>query len=382
MSYINFEDLISPFKLSDFIDNFYSQKYLHIKRKNPDFYAKMYSLLKFDKTLNNNIHTPKYLKLAKCDESIDFRKYSNFDKYNNEHIISIDDIFEKFKEGYSIVLDGLSRIERNILNFEKDIMENIPFIDFISSNVYLTPENNQAFPLHYDTQEVFIIQIYGSKIWELYPGIEKLYPVDYSYDNLLVDLEHNTPKKITLNQGDLLYLPRGYAHKVYSEKNSLHITVSIYPFTNRDIAREILESIIKSEPFFTKTLTSNVNIIQDKLIEEVKKYTVKSSILNIREKNKGKKYSSSDLYLNSLLELDIQNSDQYYFMRKQVVMEPLDNSTEFKHNNKVIVLEGDYSFLNNLEIFRLNDLYHYLKKDLAEEFIYYMITEGFFVNVV
>lgn len=55
-----------------------------------------------------------------------------------------------------------------------------------------------------------MLQLQGSKLWRLYKPIEVL-PVDCSGDLDRKNLE--LIKEVTLEQGDILYMPRGLVHE-------------------------------------------------------------------------------------------------------------------------------------------------------------------------
>src|SRR5215469_8498820 len=75
----------------------------------------------------------------------------------------------------------------------------------VHANMYLTPEGAQGFDAHFDTHEVFVLQLEGSKQWRLY-GEPRALP--------LVDERFNIPRdqlgpvrEVELSAGDLLYIP-------------------------------------------------------------------------------------------------------------------------------------------------------------------------------
>jgi hypothetical protein len=101
----------------------------------------------------------------------------------------------------------------------------------VGANAYLTPPNAaQGFAPHYDDIEAFCLQLQGSKRWKVYEPTIKL-PRVSSEDFTTEDLKEMEPvMDITLEQGDLLYMPRGYIHQActlkHNEEHSLHLTVS------------------------------------------------------------------------------------------------------------------------------------------------------------
>jgi ribosomal protein L16 Arg81 hydroxylase len=107
-------------------------------------------------------------------------------------------------------------------------------------NLYLTPPGAQGFEAHFDTHEVFILQIDGSKHWQLY-GFGRDLPLSNEKSALTRD-EVGTPvQELTLYPGDLLYIPRGYIHDAFtSEQASLHLTVGINVYRWLDLLQQAL----------------------------------------------------------------------------------------------------------------------------------------------
>lgn len=101
----------------------------------------------------------------------------------------------------------------------------------VGANAYLTPPKaSQGFAPHYDDIEAFCLQLEGKKRWKVYEPILKL-PRVSSEDFTPQDLEGKTPvMDVTLEEGDLLYMPRGWIHQACTlqddNDHSLHLTIS------------------------------------------------------------------------------------------------------------------------------------------------------------
>ena len=87
----------------------------------------------------------------------------------------------------------------------------------IDIHLYCTPANHPGFGWHYDAEEVFVLQLRGSKEWSLrkntvnpWPLVETL-PQDMRYEREIMPLV-----RCKLHAGDWLYIPSGYWHKTES----------------------------------------------------------------------------------------------------------------------------------------------------------------------
>jgi lysine-specific demethylase/histidyl-hydroxylase NO66 len=99
----------------------------------------------------------------------------------------------------------------------------------VGCNSYLTPAGSQGFAPHFDDIDAFILQVSGKKIWRLYDSVDEqtILPRYSSRDFTRVEL--GDPRfEIILQEGDLLYLPRGVIHEAESlpGDHSLHVTIS------------------------------------------------------------------------------------------------------------------------------------------------------------
>lgn len=106
------------------------------------------------------------------------------------------------------------------------------------SNLYLTPALSQGFDLHYDTHDVFVLQVHGRKNWSVRAS-PILSPLPgQTYDHCELDAGEEL-LGCTLNPGDLLYIPRGFYHSATScEDVSLHITLGALTKTWADVLLE------------------------------------------------------------------------------------------------------------------------------------------------
>ena len=101
----------------------------------------------------------------------------------------------------------------------------------VHTNVYLTPAGASGFTPHYDTHEVIILQISGTKHWVIYPPPIDLPHRSHPYDPRSA-VKSAPLLELDLTAGDLLYLPRGYIHTTSTSSCfSLHVTLGITVYT-------------------------------------------------------------------------------------------------------------------------------------------------------
>jgi hypothetical protein len=124
----------------------------------------------------------------------------------------------------------------------------------VHTNLYLTPPGAQGFSAHFDTHEVFVLQIEGSKHWRFYGPARDLPLVD---DWVPLEKERLGPPTLeaVLRPGDLLYLPRGHVHEAFTtDCTSLHLTVGVKPFRWIDLLRLVLDDVTARDVRFRQSL--------------------------------------------------------------------------------------------------------------------------------
>lgn len=102
--------------------------------------------------------------------------------------------------------------------------------------VFLSPPGSRAFPRHRDDNEVFTLQLSGSKCW-------RLYAIDPNFDrNAQMAV---APQTVTLNPGSFLYTPRNLVHTVEStEATSLSAALILKAPTWRTMLHIALDQLL------------------------------------------------------------------------------------------------------------------------------------------
>lgn len=109
-----------------------------------------------------------------------------------------------------------------------------------SCNAYVSFNGAGSFGKHWDTHDVFAIQLIGKKRWQLFaPTL----PLPMSHQTS-AQSQHSCPAKpvfdCILAEGDVLYIPRGWWHQVTQlDVASLHLSVGTYPPTLLDYVMRV-----------------------------------------------------------------------------------------------------------------------------------------------
>lgn len=188
----------------------------------PIIYQQDIRVLKTNRNLEKEEHFSKFLWNSMSEK--------------DSQIFNIDDTLrceEAYKEGYTIALRGMEFRFESIAKVASGLayMFGQPSIGV---NMYLTPPNTQGLACHYDDHCVFVCQLFGTKQWKVFSQSNVQLP--RLYDTLHapeVDSYIAGCKHFSLQEGDILYIPRGFPHEAHTNNNdgsagfSLHLTLGV-----------------------------------------------------------------------------------------------------------------------------------------------------------
>ena len=105
-------------------------------------------------------------------------------------------------------------------------------------NLYASWRSTPGFGTHWDDHDVFVVQVRGEKLWQLY-GPTRRFPT--KVDTTLDDSVPKTPLWTgMLTPGDVFYIPRGWWHdarvlRAQQGAGSIHLTCQIRTVTGQDM---------------------------------------------------------------------------------------------------------------------------------------------------
>jgi ribosomal protein L16 Arg81 hydroxylase len=218
----DFSDLIQPIRVEDFEANYWEKQVLHIQRNNHEHFASLFSIEDLDKVLEYSRPKGGSLRVVKSQQPMNPTVYENKDGSLN-----LNQLYAAYADGHTIVINEIQRFWDPI----KLLVENIRQSTSHNAvaNLYLTPEDEKALAPHYDSHDVFAIQISGEKHWILYDDTYFKTPLLHSFQPVFNRENLTGAREITMRAGDILYMPRGVPHEAYtSDKSSMHLTIGLH----------------------------------------------------------------------------------------------------------------------------------------------------------
>lgn len=288
MSYL--EQLLHPITKKDFFNLYYEKKHLLIQKRPKDIYHNLLTIEDIDHFFQrkhlpfDDITLTKGLKLMEGAWTNLVPKTITKKRF----------LLREFNNGSSIILNSLSenlpKLNRFIYRLNQEIKATC------QTNVYITPAQSQAFPPHFDTHDVLILQIFGNKDWTLYNSPITL-PDTIQKQKVQVN-ESDVSLKCTLNPGDLLYIPRGLIHEALTQQHlSIHLTLGIHPIRGIDMIEHLQKKLILSE-LYRKTVPSEFPVsfeqqFKSQLLEIIKSTNFQTIYQDIIKDNLSKQSTNN-----------------------------------------------------------------------------------------
>lgn len=158
-------------------------------------------------------------------------------------------VADSFRRGSTIRVRDVDRYDLRLREFQAEVQRY--FAAQSQINLYLTPPGASGFPPHFDITDVFVVQCVGAKEWKVFECYTN--QTDLPLPETDWDPERFQPcgaaKSLRLCAGDVLYLPRGVMHQAFcTDRESLHLTVSIEPLTVVDLLAKALRAAAAKDP--------------------------------------------------------------------------------------------------------------------------------------
>ncbi|MEH0981643.1 cupin domain-containing protein [Micromonospora sp. CPCC 205556] len=178
-------------------------------------------------------------------------------------------VLELYASGATLVLQGLHRTWPALVDLARDLGAALG--QPLQVNAYLTPAGSQGFATHYDTHDVFVLQVDGRKHWRIHPPLLpdplERQPWGGRADEVSATAQGPAALDVVLAPGDALYLPRGWLHSAQAqESSSLHLTVGIRALTRYALVEELL-ALAAEDPRLRAGLPFGTDVADPEAIE-------------------------------------------------------------------------------------------------------------------
>jgi len=240
----DFSYLVAPFTAPDFFNHYWQKAALVMKRDEADRYRSLIEATDAAAILSMASELPP----AEVEVIGEIRTSETSGESKN----ALADLFTK---GATIRVRAIERFCEPLGNLCRELEGELAFP--VRANLYCTPGNSRGFNLHFDTHEVFVLQLFGKKQWQIFEPtlrlpLEFVPPLPFENDREALkrfrggresgqsDIKETEQGPLVLEAllepGDCLYLPRGFVHQaVAHDEPSVHLTIGIHVLTWLDL---------------------------------------------------------------------------------------------------------------------------------------------------
>jgi len=239
--------LINPVSKEAFFESYWEKQTLVVKRNQPNYFTSLLSLDEVDRVLTTLDRRYPDITLKNASREIKSDDYTVDDE-----TLDVAKVYQLFGEGSTITLAFLDTVVPSLTSFCRALEAEFSFP--FQTNIYMTPPGAQGAKPHYDTHDVFVLQVAGSKKWNIYGTPVELPLPAQDFDSAIHE-QGASILEFQLDAGDVAYIPRGIVHDARStDVVSLHITAGILRYTWTDLLLEFVAGAALSDPAFRKAL--------------------------------------------------------------------------------------------------------------------------------
>ena len=197
----------------------------------PGAFADLLTLDEVDRFLTTTALRTPFFRLVQAGERIPESAYTRSGRAGSRDVAGIADpgaVASLFEGGATIVLQGLHRWSEPVTRFTRGL--ELELGHACQVNAYITPAGAQGLKLHHDPHDVFVLQAFGCKRWEVHAAPRE---------------RPRPPLDIEVAPGDTLYMPAGTPHAASAQQTvSGHLTVGMHVTRWRDVLSGVWSSVV------------------------------------------------------------------------------------------------------------------------------------------
>lgn len=160
-------------------------------------------------------------------------------------VLDVDKLAMEFASNASILLDSIDRYHPAIKRLCQRVGADLR--GPAEAVVFLTPGGVRGLSPHFDSTEVFVLQVYGSKRWKVFDQVR---PLPTAGRVLRPDEVAKPALEVQTQPGDCLYVPWGCPHMAVSaESTSCHISIQVRPPTWGELIENLIESAMNPQEY-------------------------------------------------------------------------------------------------------------------------------------
>jgi ribosomal protein L16 Arg81 hydroxylase len=261
------ESLLAPLSLDEFFTRYWEKGPFTWARHQPLHYQTLLNPSDIDFIVSAAFATDKA-----AVEALGTTEIKKFLKGETAAVVS--ELYDAYRRGATLRVNRVHRYWKPLRELCRSLEQSFSFP--VRANLYCTPESAARSRRHYDTHDVLVLQISGRKHWRIFPPLIQLPlatvpPLPFEERTEMLKYARGGPRKgrasvtdaesgepiseITLEAGDLLYMPRGFLHEAWTtDEPSTHVTIGLHVVRWLDLLSVALAQIGNRDVRFRQAL--------------------------------------------------------------------------------------------------------------------------------
>lgn len=245
-------DLVAPMEVSQFHTAVLGRSFRTFRGR-ADRFVDLVSWADLDRVLRQHRLEFPRLRLALDGEVVPAHAYTDLVPTRRHGMVPrllVAPLAEQLRRGATLVLDSVEELFEPVAELSATLEHRLR--ERVQVNLYAGWGKTHGFDVHWDDHDAFVLQISGRKRWRIY-GPTRPFPL--RRDITLPPKPTEEPiADLLLEDGDVLYIPRGHWHDVSATgAESLHLTVGFTRATGVDLMTWLADQTC-ADPLFREDL--------------------------------------------------------------------------------------------------------------------------------
>lgn len=262
--------LVNPICPQSFLEEYWLKRPLYLGRVEGEHNSSLFSWTALNELLTIHQPLPPRLVLKHKGRQIAASQYIRQASGWQKTRIDVSSVESLLGAGATLIVNGVDELYTPLREALADLERTFMFP--IHANLYAAWALDEAFPMHWDEQETFIVQIAGSKHWTIHSPTavapdRKMHPPP--------PMPSGSPEfDLEMKAGQSLYLPKGWWHRVTPmAESTLHLTITCETPTGINLLHWVADRMANVE---TARLTipyeryeDHLRLLQQAVIDEL-----------------------------------------------------------------------------------------------------------------
>ncbi|SHI69021.1 Ribosomal protein L16 Arg81 hydroxylase, contains JmjC domain [Cruoricaptor ignavus] len=328
-----FSKIVAPLSVEEFFEKYHEKDMLHIQRNDEQYYNNILTSQEISDYLERQDIFYPSVRIVKNGSELPNSQYTKsqipIGFHKKDGLIDTEKAFALFNAGSTLVIQAGQRYFDHLSKCCLDLSNK--FGSPVQANLYITPNKSVGFNPHWDTHDVFVLQIAGTKTWKLY-GFENELPT-VNQKSKLKNYQKEPLKTLQVKPGDFLYVPRGFVHDAMADDGiSAHITIGILSFTWMRFFSELLPQLEnfrefrEAVPFWKEDLTPIIAEKLDLFKQKAAELDTQKVVRKLNSAQKRIQPQPFNNYFESLLNIEKISESTVFALNEGIIISRKENA--------------------------------------------------------